>query len=46
MTEKICLILVAKRDDLVTRELTEGIEDERLLIDWVRSQNTYRLSLE
>ena len=46
MAEKIRLVLVAKREKLLAREFQAGSEDERILMNWVKMQNSYNLPID
>ena len=46
LVEKIRLVLVAKRKNLVSRRYLETSEDESTLVEWVQLQDSYGMPLD
>ena len=46
MSEKIRLVLVAKKKDLLSRKYLSGDEDESTLIEWVHLQESFRMPVD
>lgn len=46
MSEKIRLLLVAKRKDLLSRKYLETDEDECTLVEWISMQESFRLPID
>lgn len=46
VTEKIRLVLVAKRRNILSRQYLEASEAEKTLVEWVQLQKSYRMPLD